>query len=87
MAKRGETRPWRMTYTWTGDAPVSGTNTFTSLEQATDAARVQAGRTGGVSGEQNCVAVVTHRAQPDVVRARFAGRDARTDGQPAAART
>lgn len=75
MPKRGETRPWRMTYTWTGATPVTATNAFGSRADAEDAARTQASRIGGTSGAKNCIARVTHRDEPKAVLAWFVGDD------------
>lgn len=56
MAKRGEKRPWRMTYTWPGG---SGTKTYMSEDDARDDARRQA-EVVGPNGER-CTVEVTKR--------------------------
>lgn len=60
MAKRGETRPWRMTYQWLNGP--KGVQTFTSLEGAQHAARRQVETIGGTSRVRDCSVVLTHRA-------------------------
>jgi hypothetical protein len=59
MAKRGEQRPYRMTYRWPSGP--SGTESFATRERAEDAARAQRERISGLTGEANCLAWVHHR--------------------------
>lgn len=63
MAKRGETQPYRMTYTW--PSGIKGTKAFPTLEQAAYAAGKQAAVVGP-TGDHCATVVVTHRDQPDV---------------------
>lgn len=65
MAKRGETRPWRMRYKWTGLA--GGVLTYRTEQQARDAARQQVRLIGGRSGVRDCTASVHRRETPEQV--------------------
>lgn len=79
MAKRGETRPWRMTYTWPPceglPKGITSTETFPTRTRAEDAAAAQVARPGGLTGLRDCSAVVTHREVPGRVFSRYAGED------------
>jgi hypothetical protein len=48
MAKRGERRPFRVTYEW--PSGISGTMTFSTQEEAERAASLQESRTGPNGG-------------------------------------
>lgn len=65
MAKRGEKRPWKMTYTWpaheVGGKPITGTQSFVTEAQARDAAERQAAVIAP-DGETRCTVKVTYRA-------------------------
>lgn len=74
MAKRGETRPFRMTFKWEGSG-ITGTSTFINLDGAEFAARQQAERSGP-AGLADCVATVTHRDSPTDALFIFRGPDA-----------
>lgn len=74
MAKRGEARPYRMSYTWT-DTGIRGTQAFQDLDAARMRAQWQAATVSGQTGEASCVAIVVHRDHPDVILATFRGAD------------
>lgn len=58
MAKRGETKPWKMTYLW--PSGIKGTVAFGSETQARDAADRQAAIIGP-DGESRCTVEVFYR--------------------------
>lgn len=80
MAKRGERRPFRVTYEW--PSGISGTMTFSTREEAESAASRQESRVG-LNGERCRVTVADRRAVLAAsVAAAFDQGFLRTTGKP-----